>query len=98
VRPHRRTKETIPIVDVISPYHSFTLEGGLERCGLPVIQAKPREARPTANVHGPNRVSSFYPGVLIPFLSISMAFPNRFNRVSSFLASAIQRQYSLRWV
>ena len=44
MRPHRRTKETIPIVDVISPYQSFTLEGGFERCGLPVIQAKPREA------------------------------------------------------
>jgi hypothetical protein len=27
-----------------------------------------------------------------------MAFPNRFNRVSSFLASVIQRQYSLRYI
>src|SRR5271165_4108276 len=39
-----------------------------------------------------------YPGVLTPFLSISMALPNLFNRVASFLASVIQRQYSLRWV
>jgi hypothetical protein len=39
-----------------------------------------------------------YPGVRTPFLSISMALPNLFNRVSSFLASVIQRQYSLRWV
>jgi hypothetical protein len=39
-----------------------------------------------------------YPGVRTPCLSISTAFPNLFNRVSSFLASVIQRQYSLRWV
>jgi hypothetical protein len=44
------------------------------------------------------RVTLFYLGALIPFLSISMAFANRFNRVSSFLASVIQRRYSLRWV
>ncbi len=65
--------------------------------GLPVIQAKSRE-EPTANNHCPIRVSLFYPGVLTPFLSISMAFSNLFSRVSSFLASVIQRQYSLRWV
>ena len=40
------------------------------------------------------RVTLFYPGVLTPFLSISMAFSNLFSRVSSFLASVIQRQYS----
>jgi hypothetical protein len=55
-------------------------------------------ADPTANIHSAIRMTLFYPGVLIPFLSISMAFPNRFNRVSSFLVSVIQRQYSLRWV
>src|SRR5258708_20997641 len=42
--------------------------------------------------------SNAYPGVLIPFFSISTAFSNRFNRVSSFLASVIQQQYSLRCV
>ena len=44
------------------------------------------------------RASSPYLGVLSPFSSLSMAFPNLFNRVSSFLTSVIQRQYSLRWV
>src|SRR6267143_468210 len=44
------------------------------------------------------RVTLCQPGVLTPCLSISMAFSNLFNRVSSFLASVIQRQYSLRWV
>jgi hypothetical protein len=58
---------------------------------------KPREA-PTVNMQSPIRVTLLYPGVLTPFLSISMAFSNLFNRVSSFLASVIQRQYSLRWV
>jgi hypothetical protein len=53
---------------------------------------------PTANIYSAIRVTLFYLGVLIPFLSISMAFSNRFNCVSSFLASVIQRQYSLRWV
>jgi hypothetical protein len=47
---------------------------------------------PTANNHCPIRVSLFYPGVLTPFLSISMAFSNLFNRVSSFLASVILAQ------
>jgi hypothetical protein len=65
--------------------------------GWPVILIKSRET-PTANNHSPIRVTLLYPGVLTPFLSISMAFPNLFNRVSSFLASPIQRQYSLRWV
>jgi len=46
----------------------------------------------------PFRVTLFYLGVLTPFLSISMAFSNLFRRVSCFLASVIQRQYSLRWV
>ncbi len=40
-------------------------------------------------------MSSLYLGVLDPFSSISMAFPDLFNRVSS-LAPVIQRQYSLR--
>jgi hypothetical protein len=42
--------------------------------------------------------SDIYPGVLTPFLSISMAFSNLFDRVSCFLGSVIQRQYSLRRV
>jgi hypothetical protein len=58
------------------------------KSGLLVIQSKSPRIR----------VILFYPGVLTPFLSISMAFPNLFNRVSSFLASVIQRQYCLRWV
>jgi hypothetical protein len=62
-----------------------------------VVQSDAKE-EPTANIHGPIRVTLFHPGVLTPFFSISMAFSNLFNRVSSFLASAIQRQYSLRWV
>src|SRR6266851_60138 len=53
---------------------------------------------PVANARRSILVSLFYLGVLTPFLSISMAFPNLFNRVSSFLASVIQQQYSLRWV
>src|ERR1700686_1987171 len=52
----------------------------------------------TINIRSPILVNLFYPGVLTPFLSISMAFSNLFNRVSSFLASVIQRQYSLRCV
>jgi hypothetical protein len=51
---------------------------------------------PVAKVRRPIRVSSFYPGVLAPFLSISMAFPNLFSRVFSFFASVIQRR--VRWV
>jgi len=54
--------------------------------------------RPNRNIYSAIRMTLFYPGVLIPLLSISMAFRNRFNRVSSFLVSVIQRQYSLRWV
>jgi hypothetical protein len=46
----------------------------------------------------PIPVTFFYPGVLTPLLSISMAFSSLLNRVSSCLASVIQRQYSLRWV
>jgi hypothetical protein len=56
---------------------------------------KSREA-PTASIPSPIRVTLLYPGVLTPFLSISIAFSNLFNLVSSFLASVIQRQYSLR--
>jgi hypothetical protein len=44
------------------------------------------------------RLTLCYSGVLIPCLSISLAFPNRFNPVSSFLVSVIHRQYALRWV
>ncbi len=62
--------------------------------GRPRVKERP----PTANFHSPIRVTRYYAGVLIPFLSISIAFPSRFNRVSSFLASVIQRQYSLRCV
>jgi hypothetical protein len=56
-----------------------------------------RESGPPA-AHRAARVNLFYPGVLTPCLSISMAFSNLFNRVSCFLASVIQRQYSLRCV
>jgi hypothetical protein len=52
----------------------------------------------SANTYSPNRMPVFYPGVLTPFFSISMAFSILLNRVSSFLASVTQRQYSLRWV
>jgi hypothetical protein len=72
----------------------------IRACQVKRFNASGRLTRgaPTVNIHSAIRVTLFYPGVLIPFLSISMAFPNRFNRVSSFLASVIQRQYSLRWV
>jgi len=53
---------------------------------------------PSATIQAQIRERARHPGLFTPCLSISMAFPRRFNRVSSFLASAIQRQYSLRWV
>jgi hypothetical protein len=52
----------------------------------------------SANTYSPTRMTVFYPGVLTPFFSISTAFSSLLNRVSSFLASVTQRQYSLRWV
>ena len=39
-----------------------------------------------------------YPGIRMPFLSISAAFSSLRKRVSCFFVSVIQRQYSLRCV
>ena len=67
----------------------------------PAYESAPASGRvrvPTAIIHTLIRVNLFYPGVLTPSLSISTAFSNLFNRVSCFLASVIQRQYSLRCV
>ena len=42
--------------------------------------------------------TAHYPGVLTPFFNSAMDLVRRLARVSSFFASVIQRQYSLRWV
>src|SRR5215510_12351347 len=93
--------------------HKVRMESD-RRVRRPAIRCNPRDRRrqgkasPTisrqrtnaARRNGlfPKLMGFSYPGVLIPFLSISTAFSSRLNRVSSFLASVIQRQYSLRWV
>jgi len=73
------------------------LVGGRQAGSYDSPSANFRLARHPGQIAGIG-VILYYQGALTPFLSISMAFPNLFNRVSSFLASVIQRQYSLRWV
>ena len=73
----------------VAPVQKHLIAGGRRRTRAPAS---------TPIIHSPIGLNLLYPGVLTPFFSISMALSNLFNRVSCFLASVIQRQYSLRCV